>query len=75
MAPTVVLVGGIPGGPELLVVLLMFIMMILVPLAVVVLAVVFGVRFLGGSDETEELEARVEELEQELDRERSDEGG
>lgn len=59
---------GIPGGPELLVILTMLVMMGL-PLLLVVLAVVAGVKLLGGSDEERirELEQRVARLEGQVD--------
>ncbi len=66
--------GGVPGGPELLVILLIVLLLLVVPLGLVVLAVVFGVRIFGG-DDTTELEDRVAELERELERERSGDAG
>jgi sec-independent protein translocase protein TatA len=52
---------GVPGGPELLVVLLLLVALFGVPVVVAVL----GWRYLKG-DRVEDLEARVEELEAEL---------
>jgi sec-independent protein translocase protein TatA len=57
---------GIPGGPELLVILLIL-FLTAVP---VLLVVLFLASRSGGSDRVEELEARVEELEDELREER-----
>jgi sec-independent protein translocase protein TatA len=64
---------GIPGGPELLVILLLFLLVIVAPLVLLALAVVGGVSLFGRSgsdDRVEELETRVAELERELERER-----
>jgi hypothetical protein len=57
---------GIPGGPELLVIFLIL-FLTAVP---VLLVVLFLASRSGGSDRVEELEARVEELEDELREER-----
>jgi sec-independent protein translocase protein TatA len=56
---------GVPGGPELLVVLLLMIALFGLP---VVIVAVFGWRYLRRDDQVEELRARVDELESELDR-------
>jgi sec-independent protein translocase protein TatA len=63
---------GLPGGPELLIILILFGLVIVAPLVLLAVAVVGGVRLFGGSDDerVEELERRVEELETELERER-----
>jgi sec-independent protein translocase protein TatA len=55
---------GIPGGPELVVVLLIFVLMIGVPAAIVLLVV--SQRDAGGSEEA--LEARVERLDRRVER-------
>ncbi|WP_380678496.1 Sec-independent protein translocase subunit TatA/TatB [Salinigranum sp. GCM10025319] len=55
---------GVPGGPELLVILLLMIALFGLP---VVIVAVFGWRYLDRNDQVEELEARVRELESELD--------
>jgi sec-independent protein translocase protein TatA len=55
---------GIPGGPELVVVLLIFVLMVGVPAAIVLLVV--SQRDAGGSDEA--LEARVERLDRRVER-------
>jgi sec-independent protein translocase protein TatA len=54
---------GVPGGPELLVVLLLLVALFGVPLVVAFL----GWQYLRGDSQVEELEARVRELESELD--------
>jgi sec-independent protein translocase protein TatA len=59
---TVPLFPGVPGGPELLVVLLLLVALFGVPVVVAVL----GWRYVSGGDRVEELEARVEELESEI---------
>ena len=59
---------GVPGGPELLVVLLLMIALFGLP---VVLALL-GWRYLRGDDNVEELEARVSELEAALDADAGD---
>jgi sec-independent protein translocase protein TatA len=63
---------GLPGGPELLIILILFGLVIVAPLVLLAVAVVGGVSLFGGSDDerVEELERRVEELETELERER-----
>lgn len=57
---------GLPGGPELLIVLLIFMILVVGP---GILLVVFGAYVLrgrdGDDDRVEELEARIEELERE----------
>lgn len=63
---------GIPGGPELLVVLLIAVLMFGVPLALVVGGVVLYRNRSRSGDRVEELEARIDDLERELDRERRD---
>lgn len=71
------LFGGIPGGPELIVLLLVLLMFLLVPLALVALGVVGGVKLLDrddGSGEVERLRERVDELESRLAKERDDDG-
>lgn len=70
MAPiTLPLQFGIPGGPELLVILMMMIVFMGLPVLFVVLAVVGGVKLLGGSNDEriEELEQRVARLEGQLE--------
>jgi sec-independent protein translocase protein TatA len=54
---------GVPGGPELLVVLLLLVALFGVPLVVAFL----GWQYLRGDSQVEELEARVRELESELE--------
>lgn len=63
---------GIPGGPELFVIMLVMIMLFGIPLALVVGGVVLYRSRSGGNDRAEELEARIDELERELNRERRD---
>jgi len=64
---------GIPGGPELLILLLVAIVMFGLPLVLLLGAVFLGWNVLGSSRErVEELEERVAELERELERERSE---
>jgi sec-independent protein translocase protein TatA len=63
---------GVPGGPELLVVLLLLVALFGVPLVVAFL----GWQYLRGDGRVDELEARVRELESELDdADDADEGG
>ncbi|AUV81006.1 preprotein translocase subunit TatA [Salinigranum rubrum] len=59
---------GVPGGPELLVILLLLVALFGVP----VVAAFLGWRYLKG-DRVADLEARVEELESELDADGADE--
>ena len=64
---------GIPGGPELLIILLITIVVFGLPLVLLVGAVFLGWNVLGSRRErVEELEDRVAELERELERERSE---
>ena len=64
---------GIPGGPELLIILLIAILVFGVPFVLLVGAVFLGWNVLGSrQDRVEELEDRVAELERELERERSE---
>lgn len=70
MLPTPFQMGGIPGGPELLVIFLIFLLLLVVP-GLVLLYLVGKLAL--GSDEGEDVERlreRVDELERELDRER-----
>jgi sec-independent protein translocase protein TatA len=60
---------GVPGGPELLVILLLMVALFGLP---VVLALL-GWRYLRGDDDVEELEARVSELEAALEADAGDE--
>jgi len=69
---------GIPGGVELLVILLIMIVVFGIPFVLLLGAVFLGWNVLGSRRErVEELEERVAELERELERERSEgrEGG
>jgi sec-independent protein translocase protein TatA len=63
MLPFVPLFPGVPGGPELLVLLVLLVALFGVPLVVAVL----GWQYLRGGSRVSELEARVRELESELD--------
>jgi sec-independent protein translocase protein TatA len=63
---------GIPGGPELLVILLIAVLFFGVPLALVVGGVVLYRNRSRSGDRVEELEARIDDLERELDREHRD---
>ena len=64
---------GIPGGPELLVILLITIVVFGLPFVLLIGAVFLGWNVLGSRRErVEELEERVAELERELERERSE---
>jgi sec-independent protein translocase protein TatA len=54
---------GVPGGPELLVVLLLLVALFGVPLVVAFL----GWQYLRGDSQVEELEARVRDLEAEVE--------
>jgi sec-independent protein translocase protein TatA len=60
---------GVPGGPELLVILLLMIALFGLP---VVLALL-GWRYLRGDDQVAELEARVGELEAAVEADEADE--
>jgi len=63
---------GIPGGVELLVILLITVLVFGLPLVLLLGAVFLGWNVLGSRGErVEELEERVEELERELQQERS----
>jgi sec-independent protein translocase protein TatA len=63
---------GIPGGVELLVILLIAVVVFGLPLVLLIGAVFLGWNVLGSRRErVEELEERVAELEGELERERS----
>ena len=64
---------GIPGGPELLIILLIMIVVFGLPFVLLLGAVFLGWNVLGSRRErVEELEERVAELERELERERSE---
>jgi sec-independent protein translocase protein TatA len=58
---------GLPGGPELLIVLIIFMILVVGPGILLVLFGAYVLRGRGGDDEdrVEELEARIEELERE----------
>jgi sec-independent protein translocase protein TatA len=60
----IALFPGVPGGPELLVVLLLLVALFGLPVVIAVL----GWRYLGGGGRVDDLETRVRELESELDR-------
>ena len=64
----VLLFGGIPGGPELLVILLVFVLLLGVPLAVLLLAGALGFSVSRSRDEHRDAadRGRVDELEREL---------
>jgi len=64
---------GIPGGPELLIILLVFLIVVVGP---GILLVLLGIRLLGGDEDEriEELEARIDELEAERETGRSNGG-
>jgi sec-independent protein translocase protein TatA len=53
---------GVPGGPELLVILLLMVALFGIPVVVAVL----GWRYISDDDQIEELEARVRELESQV---------
>jgi len=62
---------GVPGGPELLIILLVMILLLGVPVALVVLGVAGGISLgRGDGDRIEELERRISELEAEQRQER-----
>ena len=54
---------GLPGGPELLIVLLVMVIVLGIPTLLVAAAAFFGVRYVRGGDTREE---RIEELEREV---------
>lgn len=62
---------GIPGGPELLVLLLVAVLMFGVPLLLVVVGLAVYHNRSGAGDRVAELEDRIDDLERELDAERS----
>ena len=64
---------GLPGGPELLIIFVIMLLIFGVPLALVAGGVVLYRR--GSNDRVEELEARIDELEWELERERESNAG
>ncbi|WP_255197314.1 Sec-independent protein translocase subunit TatA/TatB [Halorarius litoreus] len=68
-----VLQMGLPGGPELLIIFVIMLLVFGVPLALVASGVVLYRR--GSNDRVEELEARIEDLEWELERERRSNAG
>lgn len=61
---------GLPGGPELLIIFIIMLFIFGVPLALVVGGVALYRRGSGSEDRVERLEARIDELERELERER-----
>ena len=63
MVPEFPLFPGLPGGPELLVILLVMILILGVPTVLVGAAAIFGFKFLRGGDDRAE---RIEELEREV---------
>jgi sec-independent protein translocase protein TatA len=71
MVPTVPAFGGVPGGPELLIILLISVLIFGVPLVVIAGAVVFlKLRSDDGeadADRIAELEAEVERLREQVD--------
>ena len=71
MVPTVPAFGGVPGGPELLIILLISVLIFGVPLVVIAGAVVFlTLRSDDGeadADRIAELEAEVERLREQVD--------
>lgn len=75
MVPQFPLFPGIPGGPELLIVLLVMVIVLGVPTLLVAAAAFFGLRYFRGGDtraeRIEELEREVYELRQRLGEERT----
>ena len=65
MLPTVPLFPGLPGGPELLIVLLVMVLVLGIPTLLVAAAAFFGIQYVRGDDTREE---RIEELEREVHR-------
>lgn len=63
---------GLPGGPELLVLLLLLLFLFGVPLVLLAGGILGYRKFSGSDDRVAELERRVEELERELEAERRD---
>jgi sec-independent protein translocase protein TatA len=76
MVPTVPAFGGVPGGPEILILLIVLLIFVAVP-TVVILGVVFLLRLRSDGDEADgdavdadriaELEAEVERLREKVD--------
>ncbi|WP_049984520.1 preprotein translocase subunit TatA [Halorubrum sp. BV1] len=71
MVPTVPAFGGVPGGPELLILLLVFALLFGVPLAVIAgVALILKLRSDGeepDADRIAKLEAEVERLREKID--------
>ena len=63
MVPTFPLFPGLPGGPELLIVLLVMVLVLGIPTLLVAAAAFFGLRYVRGGDTREE---RIAELEREV---------
>ena len=63
MVPTFPLFPGLPGGPELLIVLFVMVLVLGIPTLLVAAAAFFGVRYVRGGDTREE---RIAELEREV---------
>lgn len=60
------LVGGIPGGLELVVILIIFLIMLGIPAALVLLGLVGYGRLSSKNERIEDLERRIDELEGEV---------
>jgi len=73
MVPTVPAFGGVPGGPELLILLIIFVLLFGVPVAVIAgVLLVLKLRSDGDGSEADriaELEAEVERLREKVDEE------
>lgn len=61
------LFGAVPGGPEMLIILLVLMLLFFGPVLVLV---VLGVRYFGSGSDARELERRVDELEAKVEAER-----
>jgi len=79
MVPAVPAFGGVPGGPELLVILMISVLLFGVPIALIAGAVVFLKRRSDGeeadADRIAELEAEVERLREKVDDEADERDG
>ena len=73
MVPTVPAFGGVPGGPELLILLIIFVLLFGVPVAVIAgVLLILKLRSDGDGSEADrivELEAEVERLREKVDEE------
>ena len=68
MVPLLPAFGGVPAGPELIIILIIFILFIILPAVVIAAVLLFLKTRSGGNDERiEELEAEVERLREKVE--------